>query len=196
MSASAWQQRAGAVATLAVAPLLPARIPAVESISWSGRTKVVIESTMTSSPGQTVNVFVTGRVEYLDHLLARAIDARHVAETRTRKDTMMSRLTAIAELRDGWAGPGSEAIARDVVTALEQVIPRVADVPREYGARADGSVAFEWREERKSFTALLEGAGPEMFLLADEGGEDFAEAEGAFDLDAFVRFVRTGIVDA
>ena len=145
----------------------------------------------------------------------RDLDPRDESSWRP---ALVERLEQICAVQDGWWGPGSIGLPREVQEEARVVVPRfVRHVP--ITLNGDGALCVEMEEaylrgeyerhqERPgdlTYCAKIEppvdGAeGLQMFLLSwDPEGpvQQFPayEFEGAYDRETFLRFVNTGSVE-
>lgn len=86
---------------------------------------------------------------------------------------MTAKLKEIAQLSDGWYGPGSKAVDPMVLDVARQVIPRFGN-SRTYvtlGPLSDGTLMLDWRQGGTECTAELHPSG-RMTLTIDNADLD------------------------
>lgn len=111
----------------------------------------------------------------------------------TEKFVIM-KLQQIADLHDGWVGPGSQAVPRHLVDLVNQLLPVIRDVDYaiSVGPTADGSIVLEWAQAGIEYMAEVDG-DLNMFLCADDTATDaLDETTVEFSRRILERFLRTG----
>lgn len=110
---------------------------------------------------------------------------------------LLSQLSKIEALRDGWLDDHSEAPKSDVihrvqslVTALSTMGTDVAVVPN-----SDGAVVLEWRRGTTELTAAIE-PDDQMFLCSDDTESDeLQEWQLPYDEGRLLDFLTRGVVE-
>ncbi|MET8648482.1 hypothetical protein [Nocardia aurea] len=111
----------------------------------------------------------------------------------------MTALSALAELRDGWDGPGSKAIPTRMFASY-------ASLAAEFGGRIpadlepmaghDGGIRLEWSRPPEHFSADIEpDGGLYLCRLAESDGDDEERQYPAFDRAVLRRFYETGRIE-
>jgi hypothetical protein len=123
----------------------------------------------------------------------RDVDSIQIERTLAEK-TIMSRLDRLRDLQPDWNGPDSLPPAADALEHAEDLIDALAqlNLPMAVAPTNDGGITIEFRRGPWELTVQLEADG-DMFLCLDNvETDDLEEAEGPYDRDRVIDFMRTG----
>jgi hypothetical protein len=143
------------------------------------------------------DVRVVGRAVLDDEGLFEVVSAVQSVErvrSLAEKDIIM-KLQQIADLHDGWVGPGSLAVSKLLLAAVNQLLPvfRNVDFDVAIGPTADGHVVIEWAKAGIEYTAEID-ADLNMFLCADNTVTDaLDETTTRYSQGTLERFLKTGM---
>ena len=118
----------------------------------------------------------------------------------SRREFLIQRVEELRQLRDGWYGQGSIAPTKDVLLALDQIIPEIISsnnkiVIAPYG---DGSIFLEW-DCPSSFNNVFIEPDQKMYMNVDPRSEDSSEEmeyEGNLDLYLLRQFIEANSWEA
>ena len=117
-----------------------------------------------------------------------------------------AKFTALANLKEGWWGPGSKAVEPDALDAVEQLLPLLEEEQIAFASNGDGAVVLEWvtnkilrdgRHVRTFYTGVIENSTT-IYAIRDAEilhGEEMSEELDETPL-ANVNELRQFIIDS
>lgn len=122
-------------------------------------------------------------------------DVSEITEVRSVWEKgIMSRLSILHDLNDGWHGPNSFAPNSDALAALDEITREISNIGHgiRIGATPSGAIAFEWTDADIEYTAEIGTDLVMMFFIDDASADEVQETERPFDSNALLSFLSHG----
>ena len=170
--------------SLAVAPVQQSNVDSVSL--FSARVSRAVESSASSS---SIRSHVTTTSATFASSQTHSSPVTESADP-VEKERLVSKVKELSSLSAGALGPGSRAVAHDVLADLRSVGSLAAGINT--APTADGSVCLEWSRDNREYTAEI-GSSHRLFMCVDDVVTDeLEEAEVLFSADLLRHFMRTG----
>ncbi len=110
----------------------------------------------------------------------------------TPQEAMMAHIEKIAELHDGWWGPGSRAVEDSLLRFARSVMPTICSLAPNaaIGPHPSGSLVIEWSRGACEYTAELNADGTMELSEDDTITDEFVGRHARIDARTLVSFVE------